>query len=144
MKEKLKNSPVLQKWFYTQSPLVITRPALRETAMSLGYLLCGFVLSCGTLSGGPAPFALAFLATAGGSLRGLCCLLGAALGYLLMHPLPQGLQMSSTGILIYVCAYIFGTLWITKRSWFRCLVSGLMTGGAVSYTHLTLPTTSRG
>ena len=129
MKEKLKNSPVLQKWFYTQSPLVITRPALRETAMSLGYLLCGFVLSCGTLSGGPAPFALAFLATAGGGLRGLCCLLGAALGYLLMHPLPQGLQMSSTGILIYVCAYIFGTLWITKRSWFRCLVSGLMTGG---------------
>lgn len=129
MKEKLKNSPLLQKWFYTQSPLVITRPALRETAMSLGYLLCGFILSCGTLSGGPAPFALAFLATAGGGLRGLCCLLGATLGYLLMHPLAQGLQMSSTGILIYVCAYIFGTLWITKRSWFRCLVSGLMTGG---------------
>lgn len=129
MKEKLKNSPVLQKWFYTQSPLVITRPALRETAVSLTYLLCGFVLSCGTLAGSPAPFALAFLATAGGGLRGLCCLLGACLGYLLMHPLAQGLQMSSTGILVYVCSYIFGNLWITKRSWFRCLASGLMTGG---------------
>lgn len=46
-----------------------------------------------------------------------------------MHPLAQGLQMSSTGILIYVCSYIFGTLWITKRSWFRCLVAGAMTGG---------------
>lgn len=129
MKEKLKNSSLLQKWFYTQSPLVITRPALRETAASLVYLLCGFVLSCGTLAGNPAPFALAFLATAGGGLRGLCCLLGACLGYLLMHPLSQGLQMSSTGILVYVCSYIFGTLWITKRSWFRCLAAGLMTGG---------------
>ena len=129
MKEKLKNSPVLQKWFYTQSPLVISRPALRETAVSLLYLLCGFVLSCGTLAGNPAPFALAFLATAGGGLRGLCCLLGAALGYLTMHPMAQGLQMSSTGILIYVCSYIFGTLWITKRSWFHCLVAGAMTGG---------------
>lgn len=129
MKEKLKNSPVLQKWFYTQSPLVITRPALRETAVSLLYLLCGFLLSCGTLAGSPAPFALAFLATAGGGLRGLCCLVGATLGYLTMHPMAQGLQMSSTGILIYVCSYIFGTLWVTKRSWFRCLVSGAMTGG---------------
>ena len=129
MKEKLKNSPVLQKWFYTQSPLVITRPALRETAVSLLYLLCGFLLSCGEIAGSPSPFALAFLATAGGGLRGLCCLLGTALGYLAMHPLAQGLQMSSTGILIYVCSYIFGTLWITKRSWFRCLVAGAMTGG---------------
>lgn len=129
MKEKLKNSPVLQKWFYTQSPLVISRPALRETAVSLLYLLCGFVLSCGSLEGNPVPFALAFLATAGGGLRGLCCLLGSAMGYLLMHPMAQGLQMSSTGILIYVCSYIFGTLWITKRSWFRCLVAGAMTGG---------------
>lgn len=129
MKEKLKNSPVLQKWFYTQSPLVITRPALRETAVSLLYLLCGFLLSCGTLAGSPTPFALAFLSTAGGGLRGLCCLLGAVLGYLTMHPMAQGLQMSSTGILIYVCSYIFGTLWVTRRSWFRCLVSGGMTGG---------------
>lgn len=128
MKEKLKNSPFLQKWFYTQSPLVITRPALRETAACLGLMLCGFVLACGSLSGTPAPFALSLLATAGGGLRGLSCLIGAAAGYLTMQPFTQGLQLTSSGILIYVCAYIFGSLWVTRQRWFRCLVAGTMTG----------------
>lgn len=128
MKEKLKNSPVLQKWFYTQSPLVITRPALKETAACLGYLVCAFLLSCGQLAGAPAPFALSLLASAGGSLRGLCCLLGAVAGYMTMQPFSQGLQMTSTAILVYVCSYIFGSLWVTRRSWFRCLVAGVMTG----------------
>ena len=128
MKEKLKNSPALQKWFYTQSPLVITRPALRETAVCLLYLICGFLLSCGKLSGTPAPFALALLASVGGGLRGLTCLIGAVVGYLTMQPFSQGLQMTSSGILIYVCNYIFGSLWITKRKWFRCVVAGGMTG----------------
>lgn len=128
MKEKLKNSPALQTWFYTQSPLVITRPALRETAACLGYLICGFLLSCGSLEGGPAPFALALLASTGGGLRGLTCLIGTAVGYLTMQPFSQGLQMTSSAILIYVCNYIFGSLWVTKRGWFRCLVAGVMTG----------------
>ena len=128
MKEKLKNSPALQKWFYTQSPLVITRPALRETAACLAYLLLGFLLSCGSLNGCPAPFALALLASVGGGLRGLTCLLGAVAGYLTMQPFSQGLQMASSGILIYVCGYIFGNLWITRRDWFHCLVAGGMTG----------------
>ena len=128
MKERLKNSPALQKWFYTQSPLVITRPALRETAACLMELLLGFLLSCGSLNGCPAPFSLALLASVGGSLRGLTCLLGTVAGYLTMQPFSQGLQMASSGILIYVCSYIFGNLWVTRRSWFRCLVAGGMTG----------------
>lgn len=128
MKEKLKNSPTLQKWFYTQSPLVITRPALRETAACLLFLICGFLLSCGKLGGTPAPFALALLASVGGGLRGLTCLIGTVAGYLTMQPFSQGLQMTSSGILIYVVNYIFGSLWVTKRSWFRCTVAGGMTG----------------
>lgn len=128
MKEKLKNSPALQKWFYTQSPLVITRPALRETSACLGYVICGFLLSCGKLGGLPAPFALALLASVGGGLRGLTCLIGAAAGYLTMQPFSQGLQMTSSGILIYVVSYIFGSLWVTRRNWFRCIVAGTMTG----------------
>lgn len=125
MKEKL--SPVLEKWFYTQSPLVITRPALRETAACVGLLLSGFLLSCGTVAGRAAPFALALLASTGGSLRGLCCLMGAVAGYLTMQEFSQGLEMASSGILIYICAYIFGSLWVTKQAWFRCLVAGVMT-----------------
>ena len=128
MKERLKNNPLLQSWFYTQSPLVITRPALRETLWCVVYLICGFLLSCGRLRGQPAPFALAFLASLGGGLRGLTCLLGAAAGYLTMQPFSAGLQMVSAGILIYVCNYIFGSLWVTRQTWFRCLVAGAMTG----------------
>ena len=46
MKQKLKKRPILEQWFYTQSPLVITRPALRETVSCLLFLVSGFVLAC--------------------------------------------------------------------------------------------------
>lgn len=126
MKEKLKKTPVLEKWFYTQSPLVITRPAMRETGACLAHLVCGFLLSCGRISGQTAPFALGLLASAGGGLRGLCALLGAVGGFLTMQPFSQGLEMASAGILTFVTMYIFGSLWVTKQSWFRCMVPGIM------------------
>lgn len=126
MKEKLRKTPVLEKWFYTQSPLVITRPALRETGICLLYMGCGFLLSCGRINGNPVPFALGFLASAGGGLRGLCALLGAVGGFLTMQPFSQGLEMTSAGILTFVTMYIFGALWVTKQAWFRCLVPGVM------------------
>ena len=65
MKQKLKKRPILEQWFYTQSPLVITRPALRETVSCLLFLVSGFVLACGQLAGQPAPFVLGLLAAAG-------------------------------------------------------------------------------
>ena len=126
MRGKLKNSPVLERWFYAQSPLVITRPALKETAMAVGHLLGGFLLSCGTVAGAPAPFALGLLAAAGGGLRGLCALVGAAAGFLTMHPFSQGLELCSSAILVFVTMYIFGSLWVTRQTWFRCLVPGGM------------------
>ncbi len=126
MKEKLKKAPVLENWFYTQSPLVITRPAIRETGTCLTYLAGGFLLACGKVSGQSAPFALGLLATAGGGLRGLCALLGTAAGYLTMQSFAQGLEMTSAGILTFVTMYIFGSLWVTKQVWFRCLVPGIM------------------
>lgn len=143
MKEKLKKAPVLEKWFYTQSPLVITRPALRETGVCLTYLAGGFLLACGRLYGQPAPFALGLLSAAGGGLRGLCALLGAAAGFLTMQPFSQGLEMTSGAILTFVTMYIFGALWVTRQPWFRCLVPGIMSaavGGIFLFSReLTLP-----
>lgn len=126
MKEKLKKTPVLENWFYTQSPLIITRPALRETGVCLLHLAAGFLLACGRIYGQPAPFVLGLLATAGGGLRGLCSLLGAVGGFLTMQPFSQGLEMTSSSILTFVTMYIFGSLWVTKQTWFRCLVPGIM------------------
>ena len=128
MKQKLKKRPILEQWFYTQSPLVITRPALRETVSCLLFLVCGFVLACGQLAGQPAPFVLGLLSAAGGGLRGLCTLVGAIAGALTMQSFSQGLELTSTGLLIFVTMYIFGSLWVTKQSWFRCLVPGIMRG----------------
>jgi stage II sporulation protein E len=132
MKEKLKKSSILDQWFFTQSPLIITRPALRETAACLGHLAAGFLLSCGSLSGQPAPFALGLITASGGGLRGLCALLGAVAGFLTMQPFSQGLELTSAAILTFVTMYIFGSLWVTKRPWFRCLVPGLMRGAVGS------------
>lgn len=126
MKEKLKRPQVLERWFYTQSPLVITRPALKETGILLTYLAGSFLLSCGRVFDAPTPFALGLMAAAGGGLRGLCVLLGAVAGFLTMQPFSQGLEMTSAGILTFVVLYIFGSLWVTKRAWFRCLVPATM------------------
>lgn len=126
MKETLKKPPILENWFYTQSPLVITRPALRETAACLGFLLSGFLLSCGKLAGEPAPFVLGLLTAAGGGLRGLCALIGAVGGALTMQSFSQGLELTSAALLTFVTMYIFGSLWVTRQSWFRCLVPGVM------------------
>ena len=126
MKEKLKKTPVLEKWFYTQSPLIITRPALQETAACLCYLAGGYLLSCGKINGQPAPFSLGLIASAGGGLRGLCTLLGAVTGFLTMQPFSHGLEMTSGTILTFVTMYIFSSLWVTKCGWFQCLVPGIM------------------
>ena len=128
MKQKLKKRPILEQWFYTQSPLVITRPALRETVSCLLFLVCGFVLACGQLAGQPAPFVLGLLSAAGGGLRGLCALIGAIAGALTMQSFSQGLELTSAGLLTFVTMYIFGSLWVTKQPWFRCLVPGIMRG----------------
>lgn len=140
MKEKL--SPVLEKWFYTQSPLVITRPAIRECAVCVGLMLSGFVLSCGNLAGRPAPFALALVAAAGGGIRGLCCLLGAAAGYLTMQEFSQGLEMASSGILIYICAYVFDSLWVARTAWFPCVAAAVMTAAVGLIFLLSQPLTA--
>lgn len=126
MKQKLKKRPILEQWFYTQSPLVITRPALRETISCLLFLVSGFVLACGQLAGQPAPFVLGLLSAAGGGLRGLCTLIGAIVGALTMQSFSQGLELTSAGLLTFVTMYIFGSLWVTKQPWFRCLVPGIM------------------
>lgn len=143
MKEKLKKSNILDKWFYTDSPLVIARPALRETGLCLTHLFLGLILSCGTLSGQASPFALGFLSAVGGGLRGLCALIGAVAGYLTMQSFAQGLQMTSSAILIFMTMYIFSALWVAKQRWFICLVPGLMAGiigGIFLYSQkLTLP-----
>lgn len=125
MKEKLKKNSILERWLYTQSPLVITRPALQETAVCLVHMFGGFLLSCGRLSQ-PLPFAIGYIAAVGGGLRGLCALLGAAAGYLTMQPFAQGLELTSAAILTFVVMYIFSTVWIVRRHWFRMLVSGAM------------------
>jgi stage II sporulation protein E len=98
----------------------------------LGHLAAGFLVSCGRLGDQPAPFALGLIAASGGGLRGLCALLGAVAGFLTMQPFSQGLELTSAAILTFVTMYIFGSLWVTKRPWFRCLVPGLMRGAVGS------------
>lgn len=126
MKEKLKKRPVLENWFYTGSPLIITRPALKESLSCIGYLLGGFLLSCGRLGSHPAPFSLGLLTSAGGGIRGLSVLIGAVLGFLLMQPFSLGLEFTSIALLTFVTMYIFSALWVAKQQWFHCLIPGTM------------------
>lgn len=126
MKEKLKRTNILDKWFYTDSPLVIARPAMKETGICLLHLLSGFLLACGKLFGQASPFPLGFLSAVGGGIRGLCTLIGTVAGFLTMQSFSQGLEMTSAAILIFVAMYIFSGLWVSKQGWFLCLVPGVM------------------
>lgn len=69
---------------------------------------------------------LGLLTAAGGGLRGLCALIGAVGGALTMQSFSQGLELTSAALLTFVTMYIFGSLWVTRQSWFRCLVPGVM------------------
>lgn len=126
MKEKLKKTEVYKNWFYTGSPLVITKPAAREAGICLVHLLLGFLLSAARFSGSPLPLSLGLIVSAGGSPRGLAVLLGSSIGYLIMQPFSSGLMLASSSILCYVTMYIFGGIWVSRQRWFRSLVSGCM------------------
>ena len=98
-----------------------------QTAESGVRFALGAVLAAGEILGGAAPFGPAFVGASGGSLPGLCALIGCGLGTFLTRGFADGMRTLSAAVLIFAVAFAFGDMKITKRIWFMPVVTGVMT-----------------
>lgn len=86
--------------------------------------LVGFLLSAARLSGGAAPFGVAWVAQAGVKLGGACALGGCALGYLVTGGLEWGIKYAAASVLIFTVAFVLQDMPLVLRSWFMPLCAG--------------------
>ena len=82
------------------------------------YALMGFLMSLARVMEHGAPFGMAFVASAGAGLTGVCALLGAALGYLTGGGLEWGIRYVAASVLVYTIAYLFHELSVSRTAFF--------------------------
>lgn len=94
----------------------------------VGFLLGG-VLAGAEIFGLYAPFGVAAVAAAGSGLAGFCTLAGAALGYLCLEGLTDGMRYAAAAILTYSVAFAFYDTRLYRTAFFMpgiaCLLSAL-------------------
>ena len=106
---------------------VVRSPLLVRAAERAMRFLLGWVLAGGEIFGGFAPFGVGLAASCGSGLDGLTATLGAALGYLTMRGLTEGLRYAAAAVLVFSVAFAFYDVKIYKKGWFMPLVSAGMT-----------------
>ena len=106
---------------------VVRSPLLVRAAERAMRFLLGWVLAGGEIFGGFAPFGVGLAASCGSGLDGLTATLGAALGYLTMRGLTEGLRYAAAAVLVFLVAFAFYDVKIYKKGWFMPLVSAGMT-----------------
>lgn len=88
------------------------------------YALLGFLLSLARVQRDGAPFGMAFVASAGAGLTGVCALLGAGLGYLTGGGLEWGIRYVAASVLIYTISYLFQELSVYRTPFFLPSATG--------------------
>ena len=101
------------------------------------YALLGFLLSLARVQHDGAPFGVAFVASAGAGLTGVCALLGAGLGYFTGGGLEWGIRYVAASVLIYTINYLFHELSVYRTPFFVPSAAGAvmaLTGFLGSFT----------
>ena len=106
---------------------VVRSPLLVRSAESAMRFLLGWVLAGGEIFGGFSPFGVGLAASAGSGLDGLMATLGAALGYLTLRGLTEGLRYAAACVLTFSVAFAFYDIRIYKKGWFMPFISAGMT-----------------
>lgn len=97
--------------------------------------LGGAVLSCATVFGGRAPFALGFAAAAGARLDGLFAACGAILGGALFMDFPSRIRFVAAAVLIYSASMAFYDTSFYKKPYARALMAAGLTA-AVEFVYV--------
>lgn len=105
-----------------------------QLALMLSWVLnftLGFVLAIVPIYGGCGPFGIAITAQAGAMLSGLCCAIGASLGYIIAFSFDEAIKYVAAVVLVFTASYVFQELKVYARVWFMpCIASlfSLLTG----------------
>ena len=121
-KQKARRARSGEEWKRVVRSSLLVR--LAEGAMRF---LLGFVLAGGEIFGGFAPFGVGLAASAGSGADGLMATFGAALGYLTLRGLTEGLRYAAACVLVFSVAFAFYDVGIYKKGWFMPFVSAGMT-----------------
>ena len=76
-------------------------------AWAVMYLVGGFVLGTARVLGTAGPFGIAIVAAAGAGVNGVCCLLGAALGYIVSGGLSWGIRYLAAIVIVFTVEFSF-------------------------------------
>ncbi len=113
-----------------------------QLALTLGWglnFLLGLVLALVPLFGGCGPFGIAIAAQAGAQLGGLCCAIGASLGYFLAFSFDEAIKYVAAVVLVFTAGYVFQELKIYRRSFFMPAIAAafsLLTGVLACFERL--------
>lgn len=99
----------------------------RRLLAPLGRIALTCLLSGGCFGQLTAPLALAMTAAAGPGAAGLCCVLGAGLGALLLMPFQTGLRHLAAAILLYSGNIAFYDTGLYRRRAFRPVMAAALT-----------------
>lgn len=113
-----------------------------QLALVLGWTMnfvLGTVLAVVPVFGGCGPFGIAIAAQAGAQIGGLCCAIGASLGYLMAFSFDEAIKYVAAVVLVFTAGYVFQELRIYRRSFFMpCIAAAfsLLTGVLSSFERL--------
>ena len=115
------------------------RPGARTAARYAVFFLLGFATAAGRLFSGCGPFGIAAAAAAGTELKGLFCLTGAVLGYLLTGGLFYSIRYIVTVFMVFTVGFITRGMKAAANRWFMPAAAAILTAatGAL-YTDVTL------
>lgn len=82
-------------------------PEIITAAMAVVHLVGGVVLASARLLGAAGPFGIAAVAAAGAGINGVCCLVGAALGYMLSFGITGSVRFIAAIFLVYTAEFAF-------------------------------------
>ncbi len=115
--------------------LLARQPVLLRALSLLTNFLLGFLGGSAVIFGRCGPFGAALTARSGGGTAGLCCALGASLGYVSALGLARGIRYAAASVLIYTVAFVCRELPLSRKAWFMSAVAAALMAstGALGY-----------
>jgi len=93
---------------------------------ALNFIL-GFAMTNSRVLSDLAPFGIGIIGRAGADWSGICCLIGACIGYIVFGGLDWGIRYVSTITLIFTVGFIFRDTKIIRKAWFMPAVVAVIT-----------------
>ena len=102
-------------------------PQIKSVAGYILNFVLGFAMSGSIIMTNLAPFGIGVVGRAKADWKGICCLLGACIGYIFIGGFDWGIKYVSTVTLVFTVAFVFRDTSVINRAWFMPAVVALIT-----------------